>query len=219
MLENFLKKSSWTDIVVSLIFVLFGAMLVMNPEMVQAMIAILLGAVFIAMGVFRLINYFASGKMDNYSLATGIVAMIVGIVIMFCSGIILSIFRIIIAIWIIYSGIINLQTTIIWKDFKSRLWLLSLILSILMIIAGIFILANNGAILQTIGVMIIAYAIINIIENIIFMKKIENYGDQYKREIKKKEKTMERDSINKLNDLIDRIPVTDDNREEIKEIK
>ena len=30
---------------------------------------------------------------------------------------------------------------------------------------------------------------------------------------------MERDSINKLNDLIDRIPVTDDNREEIKEIK
>ena len=30
---------------------------------------------------------------------------------------------------------------------------------------------------------------------------------------------MERDSINKLNDLIDRIPVTDDNRDEIKEIK
>ena len=30
---------------------------------------------------------------------------------------------------------------------------------------------------------------------------------------------MERDNINKLNDLIDRIPVTDDNRDEIKEIK
>lgn len=177
MLEKFLKKSSWTDIVVSLIFILFGAMLIASPEMVQTMIAILLGAVFIAMGIFRLINYFASGKLDNYSLATGIVAMIVGIVIMFCSGVILSVFRIIIAIWIIYSGIINLQTTIIWKDFKSRLWLLTLILSILMIIAGIFILANNGAILQTIGVMIIVYAVINIIENIIFMKKIENYGD------------------------------------------
>ena len=82
MLEKFLKKSSWTDIVVSLIFILFGAMLIASPEMVQAMIAILLGAVFIAMGIFRLINYFASGKLDNYSLATGIVAMIVGIVIM-----------------------------------------------------------------------------------------------------------------------------------------
>ena len=30
---------------------------------------------------------------------------------------------------------------------------------------------------------------------------------------------MERDSINKLNDLIDKIPITEDNREEIKEIK
>ena len=177
MLEKFLKKSSWTDIITSLIFVLFGTMLVVSPEMIQAMIAILLGAIFIAMGIFRFINYFASGKIDTYSLASGIIAMIVGIVIFFCSEIILSIFRIIIAIWIIYSGIINLQTTIIWKDFKSRLWLLTLILSILMIVAGIFILINNGAILQTVGVIIIAYAIINIIENIIFMKKIENYSD------------------------------------------
>ena len=177
MLENFLKKSSWTDIITSLIFILFGAMLVISPEMVQAMISILLGAIFIAMGIFRLINYFASGKTDSYSLATGVVAILIGIIIFFCAGIILSFFRIIIALWIIYSGIINLQTTIIWKDFKSRLWLLTLILSILMTVAGIFILINNGAILQTIGVMIIVYAIMNIIENIIFMKKIENYRD------------------------------------------
>jgi len=44
-----------------------------------------------------------------------------------------------------------------------------------MIIAGIYVMANSGAILQTIGMIIIAYAIINIIENIIFMKKIDNY--------------------------------------------
>lgn len=175
MLEKFLKKSSWTDIAVSLIFILFGAMLMMSPETVRAMIAILLGAVFIAMGIFRLINYIASGKTDRYSLSIGIVAIITGIIIMFCSGIILSVFRIIIAIWIIYSGIMNLQTTIVWKDSKSKLWWMSFILSILMIIAGIYVMANSGAILQTIGMIIIAYAIINIIENIIFMKKIDNY--------------------------------------------
>lgn len=175
MLEKFLKKSSWTDIVVSLIFILFGAMLIASPEMVQAMIAILLGAVFIAMGIFRLINYMTSGRTDNYSLAIGIVASITGIIIMFCSGIILSVFRIIIAVWIVYSGIMNLQTTIVWKDSKSKLWWISFVLSILMIIAGIYVMVNSGTILQTIGIIIIAYAIINIIENIIFMKKIDNY--------------------------------------------
>lgn len=122
-----------------------------------------------------MINYIASGKTDRYSLSIGIVAIITGIIIMFCSGIILSVFRIIIAIWIIYSGIMNLQTTIVWKDSKSKLWWMSFILSILMIIAGIYVMANSGAILQTIGMIIIAYAIINIIENIIFMKKIDNY--------------------------------------------
>ena len=93
-----------------------------------------------------------------------IVAIITGIIIMFCSDIIMSIFRIIIAIWIIYSGIINLQTTIVWKDLQSRLWLLSLVLSVIMIGAGIFILVNSGAILQTIGAIIVAYGIVDIVE-------------------------------------------------------
>ena len=86
-----------------------------------------------------------------------------------------KIFRILIAIWIIYSGIINLQTTIVWKDYKSRLWLLTLILAIAMIIAGIYILVNSGAILQTVGVAIVVYGIVDIIENIIFIKKVDDY--------------------------------------------
>ena len=71
--------------------------------------------------------------------------------------------------------IINLQTTIVWKDYKSRLWLLTLILAIAMIIAGIYILVNSGAILQTVGVAIVVYGIVDIIENIIFIKKVDDY--------------------------------------------
>ena len=69
----------------------------------------------------------------------------------------------------------NLQTTIIWKDYKSRLWLLTLLLSIVMIIGGIYILINNGAMLQIIGGIIVAYGIIDIVESVIFIKKIDDY--------------------------------------------
>ena len=175
MLEKFLKKSSWTDIVVSLIFILFGAMLIANPNSIMSIIAIILGGICIVMGILKIVDYFSTGKTDNYLIAIAIVAIITGIIIMFCSDIIMSIFRIIIAIWIIYSGIINLQTTIVWKDLQSRLWLLSLVLSVIMIGAGIFILVNSGAILQTIGAIIVAYGIVDIIENVIFIKKIDNY--------------------------------------------
>lgn len=175
MLEKFLKKSGWTDIVLSLIFILFGIMLITNPEAIVSFIAIILGVIFVLFGILKLIEYFTADKTNRYLLATGIVTIIIGIVIMNCANIILSVFRIVIAIWIIYSGIVNLQTAIIWKDYKSRLWLVTLLLSIAIIIAGIFILVNSGAILQTIGVVILTYAIINIVENIIFIKKIDNY--------------------------------------------
>lgn len=175
MWKNFLKRSGWTDIVISLIFILFGTMLIARPESIMSIVAILLGIIFIVIGVLRTVDYFASNKEDNYLIAMALASIVIGIVIMFCSDIILSAFRILIAIWIIYSGIINLQTTIVWKDCKSRLWLLTLILAISMIIAGIYILVNSGAILQTVGVAIVVYGIVDIIENIIFIKKVDDY--------------------------------------------
>ncbi len=176
-MEKFLKKSSWTDIIVSLLFVLFGIMLMARPETIMSMISILLGAICVVIGVLKGIDYFASGKSDNYSLAIAIVAIITGIIIMFCADIILSVFRIIIAIWIIYSGIMNLQTTIVWKDYQSRLWLLTLLLAIAMIIAGVYILANNGAMLQIVGGIVATYGILDILESFIFIKKIDHYLD------------------------------------------
>ena len=94
---------------------------------------------------------------------------------MFCTDIILSIFRKIIGIWIIYSGIMNLRTVWIWKDLNSRLWLFSLVIAVIMIFAGVYILIYNGAILQTIGIIIVGYGIMDIVQNIIFIKKVDDY--------------------------------------------
>ncbi len=176
-MENFLKKSSWTDIITSFLFILLGMILMAKPEFVMSMISFFLGSICIIMGLLKGIDYFAYGKKENYLLALAIVSVVAGIVIMFCADTIASIFRILIAIWIVYNGIMNLQTTIVWKDYKSRLWLLTLILSITTIIAGVYILVTNGAMLQIVGGIISIYGIVNIIENTIFIKKIENYLD------------------------------------------
>ena len=177
MWKKFLKKSGWTDIIVSLIFVIFGIMLISRPEAIASVISILLGAIFIVMGVLKVIDYYSNGKQDNYLIAIATVMILVGIIIMFCADIILSVFRILIAIWIIYSGIMNLQTAIVWKDYKSRLWFVTLLLAIVTIIVGVYILVNTGAILQTIGVAILAYGLVDIIESFIFIKKVDNYLD------------------------------------------
>ena len=177
MLEKLLKKSGWTDIIIAILFILFGIMLIASPEVITAMISIILGIICILIGILKMCDYLAKGKSDNYLLAISIVAIITGIIVMFCGDVIFSIFRILIAIWIIYSGIMNLQTAIVWKDYKSKLWIITLILSIVMVIAGIYMLVNQGAVLQMVGVIILAYGIVDVIENVIFIKKIDNYLD------------------------------------------
>ena len=171
MLEKILKRASWSDIIVSIIFIVFGVMLVTNPGTIISMLSVILGGIFVAIGAFKVIEYFSKGKEDSYLLGIGVAAILLGIVLMFCTGTILSIFRIVIGVWIIYTGIMNLNTAIQWKDLQSRLWLLTVIFSILVVIGGIYILANSGAILETIGVLIIIYGVMDIIERLIFMKK------------------------------------------------
>ena len=177
MLENLLKKSGWTDILIAILFILFGIMLIMSPEIITAMISIILGIICIIIGILKICDYYSRGKSDNYLLAISIVAIITGIIVMFCGDIIFSVFRILIAIWIIYSGIMNLQTAIVWKDYKSKLWIITLLLSVITIIAGIYMLVNQGAVMQMIGAIVLIYGIIDIIENIIFIKKVDNYLD------------------------------------------
>lgn len=175
MLEKILKRASWSDVAISAVFVIVGILLATNPGIVTTMLSVILGGIFVALGAFKIIEYVSKGKQDNYLLGIGAVAILAGIIIMFATGIILSLFRIIIGVWMLYTGIMNMQTVIVWKDYQSRLWLATLIGSVLTIIAGIFILVNSGAIIQAIGWVIIFYGVIDIIERLIFIKNVDNY--------------------------------------------
>ena len=177
MWKKLLKKSGWNDIVISTLFIILGIMLISRPEEIMSVTSFLLGGIFVVMGVLKIIDYYSNGKQDNYLIALAVVMIIVGFIVMFFADIILSIFRILIAIWIIYSGIMNLQTAIVWKDYKSKLWLLTLLLSIITIIVGIYILVNTGALMKTLGIAILVYGIVDIIESFIFIKKVDNYLD------------------------------------------
>lgn len=178
MFEKFLKRSSWTDIVISIIFVLFGTLLITKPNEIVSAISIVLGIVFIAMGVLKIVEYFTSETKEDYLLTLALVTVVIGVIILCCTDSILSIFRIILSLWIILTGIKNFQTTLVWKEVKSGYWTLTLILSMVMILAGIVIFINKDILFTTIGVLTIIYAVLDIIDKFIFMKKIKNYIEE-----------------------------------------
>ena len=67
MVEKFLKRSSWTDIVISLIFVLFGALLIAKPNETLGAISIILGIVF-TYSTLKSKEYFGFGLSIIYNL-------------------------------------------------------------------------------------------------------------------------------------------------------
>ena len=155
---------------------IFGILFIARQNETLAAISTILGIVFIAIGVLKLVEYFTSDTKEDYLLTIALVSVIFGVILLFCSDAILSLFRIILGLWIIAAGIMDFQTTLIWKEIKSPYWTLTLLFSMLMIIAGMVILVSKDILLTTIGIMIVVYAVLDIIDRFIFIKKINDYN-------------------------------------------
>ena len=86
-----------------------------------------------------------------------------------------AIIRIVIGIWIIYNGLVRMSLSLKLKEINSQMWIYTIILAIAIILLGLFISLNSGAIISLVGGMMIAYAILDIIESMIFIKKLRQF--------------------------------------------
>ena len=178
MFEKFLKRTNWTDIVISILFVIIGALFIIRPIEMMSVISIILGTMLFLIGILKLVDYFTSKDKEDYLLTMALVSVILGVIVLFCSDIISGIFRILLGIWIIVSGIRNFQTTLVWKEVKSKLWTITVFCSLLMIVAGIVILVSTTLAFRIVGIVIVIYAILDIIARTIFIKEIQDYLDK-----------------------------------------
>lgn len=175
-IKRILKKNGAISILESIIFAIFGLILIWKPVGTVKVISYILGIILIVMGIAKIFSYFSEkGKYDFYNndLIYGLMACVLGIVIIVCSNTIGSIFRIAIGIWIIYSSFTRMNLAIKLKTVNSKIWIYSLILAIVMFICGLYVTLNSGAVIVTIGVMMVVYSVIDIVENVIFMKNIK----------------------------------------------
>ncbi len=175
-MKEYLKKSGCVDIIVSIIFAIIGIFMIAKTDLAIKIISYILGGTFIVIGLIKIADYFLTKeKYDflNYNLIYGIVAIIIGLITIFCSGLIESIFRIVIAAWIIYSGIMRLSLSLKLHTAEIDMWSISLILSIIMIIGGLYMLFQSGALVLTIGVIMLVYSIIDLIESVISLKYVD----------------------------------------------
>ena len=124
-----------------------------------------------------MVDYFTSKDKEDYLLTIALVSVVLGVISLFCADLITDMFRALLGIWIIVSGVRNFQTTLVWKDVKSKLWTTTVICSLLMIIAGITVLVSTTLAFRLVGIVILIYAVLDIISRAIFIKEVQDYLD------------------------------------------
>ena len=179
-LQKIMKKSGFMSIVISIIFAIMGMILIWKPEETIKVISYILGTIFIIIGIIKIYNYIVSkGKNDlyNYNIIFGILAIILGIITMIYSNTIGTLLNLIVGVWIIYSALIRLNIAMKVKkqNEQNRLWIYTLAIAVIIFICGLFVILNSQAIFSAIGVAMFIYAVMDIIEEILFMKQVKEF--------------------------------------------
>ena len=181
-LEKVLKKTGLSSLLISIIFAILGIVLIKNPDETVKFISYILGITFMMVGLYKIIIYLRNkNKFDfyNYDMTFGIIAIILGVVTIVYSKQIGALFRILIGLWIVYSSIIRIDLAYKLKLANLNVWIYSFILAIAMLLCGMFIIFNSGVIIMTIGIVILVYSVLDIAENLIFLKNVSNLSKVY----------------------------------------
>ena len=146
-----------------IIFLIIGIILLSNPGNVVEFISYIFGGVFLALGIGK----FISDKRRNDS-TTGdsfysITMFVLGLIFIFFSGTIEFIIRLAIGAWIIINGLntIAIGANLMKIDKNS---IVSLIIGFILVIMGIYTVFVSNLMLSAIGLVLIIYSILEIID-------------------------------------------------------
>lgn len=175
-----LKKSAWAAIFESLITIILGIFLIAWPDTVVKIIAYVVGIFFVIKGAYQVINYFLiKGQQDffNNSLLSGVVSILIGLALFLMGEEIANVFRVVIGVWVIYESLVRISTSIKLHAAGIQAWKYTLILSLMMLVLGVFVTFNSGAVVTLIGWLMILAGFIGVVGDIIFVQYVNKIAD------------------------------------------
>ena len=136
-MSKIMKQPS--NLISSLLFLIVGLILFLNPNGIVAFISYIFGIIMITIGVVKIIEAVKAKDDINHDsvLTFGIICVVIGFILIICSSIIELVFRIFIGAWILISGINKLVISLNLKKIESKIWISLLVVSIILILIGV----------------------------------------------------------------------------------
>ena len=170
-----IKKNAWSAAIESLAVLILGILFIIWPEEVNKFIAYFVGAFLIIRGGVQIITYYMEkGQNDffNNGLLSGVISVILGIAAIVIGEDIQYVLRVVIGIIIIYESLVRINTATKLYSAGIKDWRSILVLALAMLVIGIFVTFNSGAITNLIGWMMVVTGIIGIVGDVMFIKHV-----------------------------------------------
>ncbi len=184
-----IKISAYSSIMLlisSVVLFILGALIYSNPNEVVLVVTYVIGGLITLTGVFNCVKNYIEVKKDNTTsskgMVLGIMLVVVGLIFIFLGGVIETLVRFIIGGWILLCGITRLANALSIEKKETSFWVL-LVLSLLLIAAGLYTILEKNLVFQTLGLILMIYSILEIFGHVFSRKE----GIVFENETKPKE--------------------------------
>lgn len=198
---EWIKRAKSAYIAVSVIMVILGAVLMLNPGLSMLTLCYLIGGLMVIFGVTRLVGYFSKDLFRlafQFDLALGIFCMLAGIVILVHPNNIMKLLPVIIGLFVTIDGVFKMQTAIDSKRFGLKRWYAILVLAAVTCVFGLLLIIDPFAGGKALMILFGATMMIDGIQNLcVVLYTVKTVGG-IRKDVERERKTIETDNYREV---------------------
>ncbi|MDD6259076.1 MAG: DUF308 domain-containing protein [Erysipelotrichaceae bacterium] len=186
-----LKEVKWSNILISIIYIVIGILLIAFPKVSGDVITSIIGIGFLALGAVVVINYFLIPVKDAFyrnDFVYGVIAIVFGLIIITKQNLIADLIPVILGIVITASGVRKVQQAIVAKRINYSQSAFYFVMGIISIILGVVIMfwlsgqTAKNIVFIVIGAGLVYDGVSDLIATLFLANKFSNFMKTFKNE-------------------------------------
>jgi len=184
IIKKTFKKLVIRSILTSVVLIGVAILLITNPEKVLSIAVIISGIVLIINAIIHIIVYMGQGpqiRATSSEFIIGVGEGALGVLFFVKQDNVISVFYILVGVWLLLEAVQKLQMVINLKDYVSN-WALTTIVAIIDLMLGILVIAHpydaGTSITQITGIILAVSEGFNLIESIYTLFKVKRIGKE-----------------------------------------
>ena len=171
-------KEGSKGLIKSILFLIFGALIFAYPNQVVETAATILGIALIAYGTLTIFkNYYDAKNNSNttsIALVVGIVSLIIGLLFIILNQSISQFIQYVLGAWILFVGIEKFITALTVNHKNQNAFITEIVIATLILLAGLYTILKAHIEIQIVGVLMMVYAVLEIIDFITIKKTVKD---------------------------------------------